>query len=154
MSLYIVASGAVAPLTAQQKEEKNGARHRRKPAPIKHLQRVLRRDAKHPVDATCPEDTADITFMRHRPEGWSHGLGYLRERKSRVSAREEKSGSGLVLIDGRILTRSTRHTNNRYIVAIPFGYRNGSGGRCRWTFDSSIAWAPQASLRTLQLWLW
>ena len=60
--------------------------HRRKPAPIKHLQRVLRRDAKHPVDATCPEDTADIIFMRHRPEGWSHGLGFLRERKSRVSA--------------------------------------------------------------------
>jgi hypothetical protein len=77
-----------------------------------------------------------MIFMRHRPEGWSHGLGFLRERKSRVSAREEKSGSGLVLVDGRILTRSTRHTNNRYIVAIPFGYRNGSGGRCRWTFDS------------------
>ena len=88
------------------------------------------------MDATCPEDTVDMIFMRHRPEGWSHGLGFLRERKSRVSAREEKSGSGLVLVDGRILTRSTRHTNNRYIVAIPFGYRNGSGGRCRWTFDS------------------
>ena len=77
-----------------------------------------------------------MIFMRHRPEGWSHGLGFLRERKSRVSAREEKSGSGLVLVDGRILTRSTRHTNNRYIVVIPFGYRNGRGVGCRWTFDS------------------
>ena len=52
-----------------------------------------------------------------------------------MSAREEKSGSELVLVDGRILSRSTRHTNNRHIAAVPFGYRNGSGSGCRWTFD-------------------